>query len=553
MLYLLSTELRPASGAIPASATLWRHNRAEESRTTMSSPTRSSQMPRVPSRRHGKTTTVIGLPQLTPELKAGIRILIVDDERELRDSCASVLQYDGYQVTTCSRGEEARDLLKRNKFDIVLLDLYLPEISGMRLLQHCLDTHPDTIVIMITGNPSVDSSLEALRAGAWDYLPKPFSGTHLQILIGRASHAVVVARESQVLQAAFASEHGNSDRVTVLGASPAFRQTMALARRVAATDASAFITGESGCGKELIAQFIHHHSRRSSRQLVAVNCAALPEPLLESELFGHCKGAFTGAVRDKPGLLETANGGTLFLDELIEMSKPIQAKLLRVIQDGVVRRVGSEATDAVVNVRFIACTNCNPEEAVAAGTLREDLYYRLRVVPIPVPPLRERPADILLLANHFLAYYWHRHRETEALPKLSEAAFRELRARPWKGNVRELQNVVEHMVVMLRPGAEIQPDAIPVIDGPVPAEDSNESSAAIKDADNAIAEGYRTARERLLGRFERRFLQQLVTQAGGNVSRAARIARLNRTTLYRLMERYGLQRKLLASDPEDEQ
>src|SRR5467141_2060453 len=543
MLYLLSTELRPASGAIPASATLWRHNRAEESRTTMSSPTRSSQMPRVPSRRHGKTTTVIGLPQLTPELKAGIRILIVDDERELRDSCASVLQYDGYQVTTCGRGQEARDLLKRREFDIVVLDLYLPELSGMRLLQTCLDTHPDTIVIMITGNPSVDSSLEALRAGAWDYLPKPFSGTHLQILIGRASHAVVVARESQVLQAAFASEHGNSDRVTVLGASPAFRQTMALARRVAATDASAFITGESGCGKELIAQFIHHHSRRSSRQLVAVNCAALPEPLLESEMFGHCKGSFTGAVRDKPGLLEAAHGGTMLLDELVEMSKPIQAKLLRVIQDGVVRRVGSESTDAVVNVRFVSCTNCNPEEAVAAGTLREDLYYRLRVVPIPVPPLRERPGDILLLAEHFLAYYWARHRGAGAAqPQFTEAAARSLRARAWKGNVRELENVVEHMVVLLEPGSQITPEDIPAMGD---AGEEVVAGGAWQPPEVSTEEPYYTARDRLVAEFELHYLTKLLAQAGGNMSRAARAAGVDRTTLYRLMERHGLDRKVL--------
>src|SRR6267143_3453789 len=385
----------------------------------MSAPIPNDRAPRAAQRRSGRAPEVVGLP-ITAELKASIRILIVDDEMTLRESCASVLKHDGFDATVCGRGEEARDLLKRNKFDIVLLDLYLPEIPGIRLLRTCLDANPDTIVIMITGNPSVDSSLEALRAGAWDYLPKPFSGTHLQILIGRASHAVVVARESQVLQAAFASEHGNSDRVTVLGASPAFRQTMALARRVAATDASAFITGESGCGKELIAQFIHHHSRRSSRPLIAVNCAALPEPLLESEMFGHCKGSFTGAVRDKPGLLEAAHGGTMLLDELVEMPKSIQAKLLRVIQDGGVRRVGSEKTDAIVNVRFIASTNRNPEEAVAAGLLREDLYYRLRVVPIHMPPLRDRAGDIRLLAEHFLAHYWTRHRGAEtAVPRFS--------------------------------------------------------------------------------------------------------------------------------------
>src|SRR3989442_1181689 len=298
----------------------------------------------------GGPATAVDHLALTPETKASLQILIVDDERTLRESCVSMLKHDGYNVRACARGDEALDTLKRLRFDIVLLDLYMSQVPGIEL-----------------------------------------------------------------------------------------------ARRVATTDASVFITGESGVGKEQIAQFIHLHSRRSSRPLVAINCAALPEALLESEMFGHVKGAFTGAVRDKPGLLEMANGGTLFLDELIEMSKPIQAKLLRVIQDGVVRRVGSERTDAVVNVRFIACTNCNPEEALRSGQLREDLYYRLRVVPIHVPPLRDRPDDIALLANHFLAYYWHRHRDSEALPRLSETGIRELRSRPWKGNVRELQNVVEHM------------------------------------------------------------------------------------------------------------
>ena len=488
---------------------------------------------------------------LTPAAKASVQVLIVDDERTLRESCASMLKHEGYNVRVCSRGDEALETLKRTRFDIVLLDLYMAQVTGMELLRATLENHPETIVIVMTGHPSVTSNLEALQAGAWDYLPKPFSATHMQILLGRAAHAVMVARETREQQAG-GGENGAGDKVPLIGVSPAFRRATDLARRVAATDASVFITGESGVGKEQIAQFIHNHSRRASRPLVAINCAALPEALLESEMFGHVKGAFTGAVRDKPGLLEMANGGTLFLDELIEMSKPIQAKLLRAIQDGVVRRVGSERTDAVVNVRFIACTNCNPEDALRSGQLREDLYYRLRVVPIQVPPLRDRPEDIPLLTNHFLAYYWRRHREADApLPKLADAAVRELRSRPWKGNVRELQNVIEHMVVLLRPGADVQPEDIPVIDGPMPTDDPDESASAIKDADNAIAEGYRTARERLLGRFERRFLQQLVTQADGNVSRAARIARLNRTTLYRLMERYGLQRKLLASDPEE--
>src|SRR5437879_10496001 len=232
----------------------------------------------------------------------------------------------------------------------------MSQVDCLMLLRTDLGTNRDSIVIVMTGNPSVESSVEALRQGAFDYLPKPFTATHLQVLIGRAVHALIVARETSEQRTELERRHAHSDKITLLGTAPAFQRAIELARKVAPTDASVFITGESGSGKELIAQFIHHHSRRSSRPVVAVNCAALPETLLESEMFGHCKGAFTGAVRDKPGLLEVANGGTMFLDELIEMSKPIQAKLLRVIQDGVVRRVGSETTDAVVNVRLIPAT-----------------------------------------------------------------------------------------------------------------------------------------------------------------------------------------------------
>src|SRR5216110_3836326 len=387
------------------------------------------------------------LPPVDSATRSSIRIAVVDDERTLRESCHSVLQAEGYNVALCGRGNEARETLKRRPFDIALVDWFMGEVPGSELLHTALATNPGTIVIIMTGNPSVASSLEALQAGAWDYLPKPFSGTQLQILVGRAAHAVLVARESRALAEQRAQHPVDGDRIAVLGDAPLFRKAIALARRVAATDASVFLTGESGAGKELFARFIHDNSRRASRSLVAVNCAALPEPLLESEMFGHVKGAFTGAVRDKPGLLEAANGGTLLLDELVEMPKPNQAKLLRVIQDGVLRRVGSENTDAVVNVRFIAATNGNPEDAVEQHVLREDLYYRLRVVPLHVPPLRERPSDISLLAEFFLARYWARHRGAATpLPKFSDAAVRALRARPWKGNVRELQNVVEHMV-----------------------------------------------------------------------------------------------------------
>ena len=488
---------------------------------------------------NGASEGGVALVDLDPEAKATLRVLVVDDERTLRESCRTFLESEGYGVETCGKGQEALSLLTRRTFDIVLLDLYMSEVSGLELLKVCLETNAETVAIIMTGNPSVQSSVEALRAGAWDYLTKPFNATQLQILIGRAAHAVLVARETQELNAAVAAAHGHSDQITVLGAAPTFKRAIELARKVARTDASVFINGESGTGKELIAQFIHQQSRRSSRPMVAINCAALPESLLESEMFGHRKGAFTGAVRDKPGLLEAANGGTMFLDEITEMSKPIQAKLLRVIQDGVVRRVGSESVDAIVNVRFVAATNRDPQEATEDGLLREDLYYRLRVVPITVPALRDRQQDIPILASHFLRQYWARHRDPGLpLPTLSDGAVSALCTHHWKGNVRELQNVMEHTVVLAEPGSSIQAGELPFLDG----DGNGPMLAATHAASIPVDEPYHVARERVIADFELGYLTALVNKANGNMSKAARIAGVDRTTLYRLMEKHGLQR-----------
>ncbi|HSK18955.1 MAG TPA: sigma-54 dependent transcriptional regulator [Longimicrobiales bacterium] len=478
---------------------------------------------------------------LTDDVKKSIRVLIVDDEHTLRESCASVLGVEGFDISVCGKGMDALVMLKRRPFDIVLLDLHMTQVSGMQLLETCLETHPDTIAIIMTGNPSVESSIAALRAGAWDYLPKPFAASHLQILIGRAAHAVLVGRESKALESTLEKKHGHSEKVTLLGNSVAFQRVVALARKVAATDASVFISGESGTGKEQIAQFIHHHSRRSSRQLVAVNCAALPEALLETEMFGHVQGAFTGAVKDKAGLLEVANGGTLFLDEITEMPAPLQAKLLRVIQDGVVRRLGSTTTDAVVNVRFIAATNRNLRSGGSDDVMRQDLYYRLCVVPIHIPPLRERPSDIPVLAQHFLTRYWAQHRENGAPePTFTSGAIESLQARAWAGNVRELQNVIEHSVVLLEPGAQVGVEDLPDMSGGGPAPAAR--SAGIIDMDDMGEESYHGVREKVLMHFELGYLTWLVGRAGGNMSKAARIAGVDRTTLYRLMEKHGLQR-----------
>ncbi|HLL83962.1 MAG TPA: sigma-54 dependent transcriptional regulator [Longimicrobium sp.] len=468
----------------------------------------------------------------------GVSVLVVDDEYTLRESCASLLRAEEYTVVACGSRREAEHALTRRSFDIALVDLYLDGASGLDVLAACRETNPECLVVVMTGNPSVDSSVEALRSGAWDYLPKPFTATQLQILVGSGAQAVRARQERRSAAPAQGSGAAGETRpVGLLGHSPLFLAAVERARRVAATQASVFISGESGTGKEMIAQYIHAQSRRASGPLVAVNCAALPEGLLESEMFGHVKGAFTGAVRDKVGLLEAAHGGTLFLDELTEMPLTIQAKLLRVIQDGAVRRVGSESTDAVVDVRFVAATNRDPLRATTEGVLRQDLFYRLSVVPISLPALRDRPEDIPILAEHFLAVHWKRHRGAdEPIPHLGREASAELFTREWRGNVRELQNVIEHAVVLLEPGAEIRPEDIPFREEGTGAPRAGLVSARV------VENPYHVAREQVLTEFERVYLSELMQRAGSNMSRAAKIAGVDRTTLYRLMEKHGLYR-----------
>lgn len=486
---------------------------------------------------------------VSPSVRKSISVLVVDDEFSLRESCGSLLKNDGYQVGLCGRGDEAVNLIRSRRYDILLVDLFMTQVSGMDLLAEAREHLPDSLVILMTGNPSVETSLEGLRAGAWDYLPKPFSAAQLQILIGRAAHAVTVARESHPPPLDAKPAGKRAPQVggrPILGASKGMRDVIELAAKVARTDASVFITGDSGTGKELLAHFIHENSRRSSRSLVAVNCAALPEPLLESEMFGHTEGAFTGATKAKQGLLEVAHGGTLFLDELSDMPLSVQAKILRVIQDGVVRRVGSTRVDAVVNVRFIAATNVDPMEAVRNGSLRRDLHYRLRVVPIHIPSLTERRGDIPILAESFLEEFWQSHRDpSEPMPAFSGAAISALQQWPWRGNVRELRNVVEHLVVLANPGSPILPEEIPFIAEELDGRSSGSGlvlDRSIMDAD------YHTARETVLARFEKDYLEHIVRESRGNISDAARMAGVDRTTLYRMMDRHGTSRDQLLAD-----
>jgi len=404
----------------------------------------------------------------------------------------------------------------------------------MEILASILRENRRTLVAVMTGKPCRASSLRALQAGAWEYMVKPFTPSHLEVLIARAVHAVETSREKRRRVEHAEQGSSNSDLVSCYGAAPSFRRAVETALRVARTSASVMLSGPSGTGKEVIAQIIHRHSPRAAKPWVAVNCAALPEQLLESEMFGHRRGSFTGADRDKPGLLEVADGGTLFLDELTEMTPRLQAKLLRVLQDGVVRRVGSEHDSSTVSVRFISATNRDLREALNSGSLRKDLFYRLRVVLIELPALRERVEDIPILANHFLRTAWDRyHRPDEPMPKLTASAVELLKSRAWHGNVRELQGVLDNLAALMEPGQTVRPDDIPFYDD---ESDGGEIPLPV----TLLDEGYYAARDRLVACFEKAYLSRLVGRAGGNMSKAARIASMDRTTLYRLVDRHRI-------------
>ncbi len=330
-----------------------------------------------------------GPVMLDAAARAGIRIYVVDDEPSILESCETVLLGEGYSCEVERRAEDALRRVRAQEFDIVLIDQNMPNVHGLDILAEVRRRNPDALPIIMTGHATAESSVHAFQAGAWDYMAKPFTATQLLVLVGRAAHTLVRTRKvtTPMEKKGVLVERG----IPILGVSKTMREAVAKALKVAPTNASVFITGESGTGKELFAQYIHRESRRARRAFVAVNCAALPGELLESEMFGHKRGAFTGAIRDKAGLLEVADQGTFFLDELADMPTALQAKLLRVLQDGVLRRVGSEKDEMVVDVRFLSATNRDPETALEEGLLRHDLYYRLRVVPIHIPALSDRP------------------------------------------------------------------------------------------------------------------------------------------------------------------
>jgi len=366
------------------------------------------------------------------------RILIVEDEKSLKEVLTILLEEEGYEITAASNGLEGIDYLQKDIFDLVVTDIKMPKADGFEVLKKVKEISPSTIVIMITAFGTTESTIEAMKLGAYDYIHKPFKIDEIRHVIEKACEKKNLSEELSLLRQKIKSSFGLEN---IIGKSQKMQELFTLIQKVAQSNSTVLIIGESGCGKELVAAAMHNLSPRKNKNFVTINCATFPEGLLESELFGHVKGSFTGAIYNKEGLFEVANRGSIFLDEIGEMPLSLQSKLLRVLENGTFRRVGG-LNDITVDVRVISATNKDIPEAVASGSFREDLFYRLNVVPLNIPPLRERPDDIPLLLDHFLSKF------SANTKKFSPEALRFLMNYSWKGNVRELENMVERTVLL---------------------------------------------------------------------------------------------------------
>jgi DNA-binding NtrC family response regulator len=444
-----------------------------------------------------------------------IRLLIVDDDDDMRQDLARLFRKQGHEVTAAVSGEDALNKAAHARFDVALLDLHLPGMSGIDVLGRLKEQQPELEALMLTAHSSIETAVEAMRQGAYDYLTKPFRAADLAIHVQKAFEKVQLQRREQQWLRQLSYE---SPRYRLVGSSPAMRKVVGLIEKVAATDATVLVRGASGTGKELVARALHTNSPRRTRPLVTVNCAALQETLLESEVFGHEKGAFTGAVAAKPGLVEVAEGGTLFIDEIGEMAPGLQAKLLRVLEDGHYRRVGG-TQEMQADVRVVAATNRDLAEEIKGGRFREDLFYRLNVVSILLPPLRERPGDIPELVEHFLTT-----RQIGPLrSRVDAAAMKALTAYSWPGNVRELANVLERAQILAENHV-------------ITTEDLPETVVA------ACAGAPESSGDpRHLSEVERRHVQSVLQEAKGNKVHAARILGVSRRSLYRLIEKHRLE------------
>jgi len=438
------------------------------------------------------------------------RILVVDDSPSTLEVLRRNLATEGYQVLTSPGVAEAVKVLEETKVDLVVTDLKMPKVSGMDLVRHVQENLKDTEVMMITGYPSIEGAVEAVKTGAEEYLAKPFTDEELISAVARALEKLRLRRSARRAGAApAAAPHG------LIGESEPLREVLRAVDKAASVSATVLITGESGTGKELVARAIHYDSARASAPFVPVNCGGIPEGLIESELFGHVRGAFTGATESRAGFFHSADGGTIFLDEVSEMGLSMQVKLLRVLQDTEVCMVGSDKPRKV-DVRILAATNKNLRDLVSRGAFREDLFYRLNVVTIPVPPLRERGDDILLLAHHFANV--SAAELDRPSPRFSDDVLQALRGYHWPGNVRELENVIQRLVVMSEGAVVEAPDLPSVMRFSVPGE---------------------SGLNRTLAQVEAEHIRNVLQSVGGNKTRAAEVLGIDRKTLRKKLKSAG--------------
>lgn len=454
------------------------------------------------------------------------RILVVDDEESIREFLDIMLRKEGYDVTCVEDGLKAQEILKKKTFDMIISDLQMPNVTGIELLKHVKENFPELLFMLITAFGTTESAVEAMKMGAYDYLTKPFKIDEVRINIANALRSRNLEVENRSLKKELEREFSFQ---SLVGNSEAMHRIFDLIRRVSETPTNVLITGESGTGKEMVAKAIHYNGPLKERPFVTVNCGAIPESLMESEMFGHKKGSFTGAVVDKSGLFEVADGGTLFLDEVGELPVSIQVKLLRAIQERVIRRVGA-TDDTKVDVRIIAATNRNLEDMVAEGTFRQDLFYRLNVINIKTPSLRERREDIPSLATHFLQKY--NSRLNKAVGTISREAMEMMKKYDYPGNVRELENIIERTVA-LEGGATILPESLPPFVN-TPSGRKMASSHDIEITDEGID------LEKVVGQIEKELLIKAIHAAGGVKKKAAKLLNITFRSMRYRVEKYNL-------------
>ena len=463
---------------------------------------------------------------------ANPRILVVDDELIVCESCQRILEEEGYEVEVALSGQEAFEKMKESLFDIVITDLKMPTIDGIDVLKYIRKEFPDTIVIMITGFSTVETAVEAMKLGAFDYIPKPFTPDEVSVVVKKALEKRSLQLENIYLRQELQEKYGFHN---IVGKSKKMQEIYRIIAKVAPTDSTVLIYGQSGTGKELIARAIHFNSLRREKQFVPVDCAVLSENLLESELFGHIRGSFTGAVTTKPGLFEIADGGTVFLDEVGNISLSIQAKLLRVLQEREFTPVGGTKIKKV-DIRLVAATNKTLEKMIKEETFREDLYYRLNIVPMYLPSLKERQEDIPMLAIHFLKKYSEEMGKT--IKGFTPEAMERLIRYHWPGNVRELENVIERSVVMVD-GEMVQPEHL------ILPKEQEQGGIEIQVplTSDGLKELKKHLREKAVEDVERAFVTNALERNNGNVTRASEEVGMLRPNFQALMRKYNLRAK----------